>query len=149
MAVLFGREAVVMDNGTGWTVRTVEPLMPASTAEIVAVPADTQVARPAVFTVATLVIDDVQITWLVIFRLVPSEYVPVAVNCWELPNSMIEFAGLTAIEVSVGEGWTVRAVLPVTPASVVEIVVLPANTAVAKPPALTVATAKLDEFQVA
>ena len=31
-------------------------------------------------------------------RLVPSEYVPVAVNCWVVPATLVAVAGVTAIE---------------------------------------------------
>ena len=69
---------------------------------MVALPADTPVANPLALIVATAVLDDVQVTWLVIFCVLPSEYVPVAVNCCVAPAVMVGFAGVTAIELSVG-----------------------------------------------
>ena len=49
-------------------------------------PAAIAVARPVLFTVATYVLDEIQVTRGVISRLVPSEYVPVAVNCCNAPT---------------------------------------------------------------
>ena len=72
---------------------------------------------------------------------------PVAVNCCVPPATIVGFAGVTVIEVSVGGAWTVKVVLPVTPDSAAEIVAVPADTAVAKPLALIVATAVADELQ--
>ncbi len=69
-------------------------------------------------------------------------------NCWEPGGEMVGFAGVTAIEVKVGGGFTVSKVLPVTPESAAEMVVVPAATAVADPAALMVATLLLDEVHV-
>ena len=49
------------------TVRTVEPEMPVSVALMVEVPAATPVARPAAVIVATEVVAEAQVTWLVRF----------------------------------------------------------------------------------
>lgn len=51
--------------------------------------------------------------------------------------------------VSVGGAWTVSVVPLVTPANPAKIVVVPAETAVAKPLALIVATVVLDEVHAA
>ena len=64
----------------GVTVITVEPLMPLSAALIVEVPVPTAVARPAAVIVATEVVADAHVTWLVRFCVELSEKVPVAVN---------------------------------------------------------------------
>ena len=45
-------------------------------------PAATAVARPLLLTVAASVLDEVQVTCVVISWLVPSEYAPEAANCW-------------------------------------------------------------------
>ena len=47
------------------TVRTVEPVTPFIVAEIVEVPVPTPVANPAVVIVATEVVAEAQVTWLV------------------------------------------------------------------------------------
>jgi hypothetical protein len=62
------------------TVRVVLPEILPEAAVIVAVPAVTAVARPLLFTVATEVLDELQVTCVVISWLVPSEYVPEAAN---------------------------------------------------------------------
>ena len=80
-----------------------------------------------------------------------SEYVPVAVNCCVAPVRIVGFAGVTAIEESVGAGGaacTVRPAFPETPFSVAETVVVPALTPVASPPVPMVATAVCEEAQV-
>ena len=70
-------------------------------------------------------------------------------NGWETPTRIAGFAGVTPIEVSVGGSLTVSVVPLATPASAAEIVVVPADTAVAKPLALIVATVVLDDVQAA
>ena len=60
-------------SGATWTVRVVLPLTPLSPAEMVVVPADTAVAKPLALIVATPVLDDVQVTWLVRFCVLLSE----------------------------------------------------------------------------
>ena len=55
-------------------------LVPA-VAVIVVVPAVRPVASPLVFIVATAVLDELQLTCVVTSWVVPSEKVPVAVNC--------------------------------------------------------------------
>lgn len=53
------------------------------------------------------------------------------------------------VTIASGAAVTVSVVPLVTPAKVAEILVVPAETAVAKPPALTVATPVLDNLHVA
>ena len=79
--------------------------------------------------------------------MVPSEYVPVAVNCSVVPLAMLGLAGVTAIE-SRAAGLTVRTVEPLTPPSVALIVDVPVATPVASPLALIVATEVVAEAQV-
>ena len=69
------------------------------------VPVVIPVASPAAVIVATDVVDEVQVTWLVRFCMLESEYVPVAVNCCVPPCAIDGFAGVTAIEVSVAVAW--------------------------------------------
>jgi hypothetical protein len=71
------------------TVRGVLPEVLPKVAVMVAVPAATAVARPLVLTVATDVLEELQVTWVVISWLVPSEYVPVAVSCWVNSRGML------------------------------------------------------------
>ena len=81
---------------------------------MVAVFAVTAVAKPLVLTVATNSSDELQATNTVISWLVPSEYVPVAVNCWVTPTGILGSAGVTAMEDRVAE-FTVRVVFPEDP----------------------------------
>ena len=62
------------------TVRVVLPEILPKVAAIVAVPAATPVAKPLLFTVATEALEEVQVTCVVIAKLVPSECVPKAAN---------------------------------------------------------------------
>ena len=71
--------------------------------------------------------------------MLPSEYVPVAVNCWVAPFAMAGFAGATAIDTRVAVP-TVNVVLPVTPVVVAVISDVLKPTPVASQPAVTVAT---------
>ena len=52
--------------------------------------------------VATEVVADAQVTWLVRFGVEPSEKVPVAVNCCVRPLATLGLAGVTAIDVERG-----------------------------------------------
>jgi hypothetical protein len=112
---------------------------------MVAVPAALAVARPLLLTVAVDVLDEVQVTCVVIFWVVESEYVPVAVNCWVVPAALLAVAGVTAMEDRVG---TVRVAVPDLPLKVAVMVEEPAATPVARPLLLTVAVDVLDEVQV-
>lgn len=85
------------------TANTVAPLTVPEVAVIVVVPAATPVASPAVLIVATAAADELQVAELVRFWVLPSLKVPVAVNCWVAPLEIDGFAGVTAIELSVGE----------------------------------------------
>ncbi|GAO03346.1 hypothetical protein PSR1_02230 [Anaeromyxobacter sp. PSR-1] len=114
---------------------------------MVAEPAETAVARPVAETVATAGLEDVQAACAVSSRLLPSAYVPVAVNCCAPPAVTVAVAGATAMEVSAG-AVTVSTVLPVTPETVAESVAVPDASAVARPEASTVATAGAEDAQL-
>ncbi len=137
------------------TVSVVDPDMLPDPAVIVVEPAATGVATPlepaALLIVATPVLDELQVTDVVRFRVEPSEYVPVAVNCWVVPLATLGLAGVTARETSVA-GVTVRVVDPDMLPDPAVIVVEPAAAGVATPlePAalLIVATPVLEELQV-
>jgi hypothetical protein len=83
-------------------------------AVIVVCPVATEVANPlepaALLMVATAVSDEPQVTDAVKSCVVPSEYVPVAVNCWVVPMAILGFVGLIAMEVSVHQYTNFRAV---------------------------------------
>jgi hypothetical protein len=80
------------------TVRVAWPLTPLIEAVITEEPAPTPVASPLPLMVATAVLADTQLTWLVRFCIEPSEYVPVAVNCCVDPLVMLGVGGATTID---------------------------------------------------
>jgi hypothetical protein len=137
----------IKTRGTGITVRFVLPEILPVVAVMVVEPAETAVARPVVLTVATDGFNVLQLTCVVISKLVVSEYVPVAVNCWVVPTSMLGLAGVTAMEDRVAE-FTVRVVLPETLPVVAVMVVVPTETPMARPVLSIVATDGFDELQV-
>jgi hypothetical protein len=63
-------------------------------ASVVAIPLEPFV----LLIVATALLEEIQATEVVIFFVVLSEYVPVAVNCMVVPESMLRFVGVTEIE---------------------------------------------------
>jgi len=129
------------------TVRVVFPEIVPEVAVMVAEPTVTAVVRPPVLTVATAVFDEVQVTEMVISRVVPSENVPVAVNCWVAPTDRLGLDGVTAMEDRVAE-FTVTVVLPEIVPEVAVMVVTPVVRAVARPLLLTVAIVVSEELQV-
>jgi hypothetical protein len=93
-----------MDASTaGVTVSAAVPVfLPlGSVAVIVALPAATPVARPALEVVAIVVAEEVHVTWPVMSIVDVSEYVPVAANCWDSPALTVAVGGVTATETSV------------------------------------------------
>ncbi len=140
----------------GFTVNEVDPVTLPDVAVTVVVPAATEVAKPlepaALLTVATPVLDELQVAEAVRSCVVLSENVPVAENCVVVPLAMLGLEGVTVMDTRVA-GFTVSEVDPVTLPDAAVIVVVPAATEVARPlePAalLTAATPVLDELQVA
>ncbi len=88
----------IEDKVAAVTVRVVFPEILPEVAVMVAEPVATLVARPVLFTVATDVLDDLQMTRVVITWVVPSEYVPEAVNCIVFNTGKLGFAGVTDME---------------------------------------------------
>ena len=87
----------------GVTVRPVEPVIAPEVAWIVADPFATPVAMPVLLMVAIVVAEEDQVTELVIFCVLLSLYVPIAVNCCVAPAMIEPFAGVTAIDDRVGD----------------------------------------------
>ena len=72
--VVGGSQAKRMVPAVAWTtVRAVFAEIFPEVAAMVAVPAETAVARPPLSTVAAAALDEVQVTWVVIPLVVPSE----------------------------------------------------------------------------
>src|SRR5208282_4375088 len=158
------------------TVKVVDPLIAPEAAAIAVCPGVRALASPPVLIVATAAVDELHIAVLVRFCVLPSLYVPVAVNCCVAPAAIEAFAGVTAIETSVG-AVTVSVVEPLrllvvgltmggapvfTPvdgppgrrvggaaavAKVAMMLGLPAATPVARPAAVIVATPGAEELQ--
>jgi hypothetical protein len=76
-------------------------------------PGATALAKPAVLIVATPAAEELHVAVLPRFWVLPSLYVPVALNCWVLPLAIDGFTGVTAIDTSVA-AVTVNVVLPET-----------------------------------
>ena len=98
------------------TVNTVLPDTPFNVPVSVAFPADTAVANPDAFTVATEGLLDVHVT-PVNACIVPSAYVPIAVICCVKPLAIAEAVGVSSIDCSAA-AETATGVLPDTPFNV-------------------------------
>ena len=69
------------------TLRVLEPVMGPKVAVMVALPVPVPVAKPVLLTLATAGADELHVTELVRFCVLPSVYVPAAVNCCVLPRA--------------------------------------------------------------
>jgi hypothetical protein len=88
---------------------------------MLALPLASAVAIPDAFTVATLLALDDQVTCDVKLLLLPSLYVPVAVNCWVPLTGIEALAGATAMEASVVIAGGVVEAAPPQPVSIVAV----------------------------
>lgn len=122
------------------------PLDPFSEAVTEVEPTATPVARPvAASMVATAGLATDQAAVAVTFAVEPLGYVAVALNCWVAPTAKVAGLGVTEIV----RLATFSVALPLTPFNEAVTEVEPMATAVARPDALTVATAGLAAVQVA
>lgn len=71
---------------------------------------------------------------------------PVAVNCWFVPDAIEALAGVTAMDTRAA-GMTVRVVEPLTVPELAAMVVVPTPFPVARPPVAIVATPGDEELQ--
>ena len=129
------------------TVTVVEPVIVPEVAVTVVLPKDTLLATPRLFTVAMVGVALLQVTVVVKFRVLPSLYVPVAVNGRVVPKANDGFAGVTAIETKTGCP-TVSVAEPAIEPEAAVIVAVPTLAPVARPPAAIVAIDVGDELQV-
>ena len=81
------------------TVRMVPPEISPKVAVMIVVPAARPLAKPLLLTVATAVLEDRQVTYVVISSVGATGNFPVALNCWVVSMSMIGFSGVTVMEV--------------------------------------------------
>lgn len=98
---------------------------------------------------ATAVVDELHVTELVRLCVLPSLKVPIAVNCSLEPMFNEPDGALTAIDCSVAEVTVSTIAFETTPLWVALTVVVPPVSPVAKPVAVIVATAVLEELHVA
>ena len=133
------------------TVSEAVPEIAPEVAVIVVLPPATPCANPWVGDelpmVAAALFEEVQVTLPVMFCVLLSLKVPVAMNCWLVCGAIVMVAGVTAIETSAGV--TVSENVPVTLLDVAVIEHLPAAFAVSIPELETVATELSDEFHCA
>jgi hypothetical protein len=129
------------------TVNVVLPTTNPSVALIELMPTPAPVASPAAVIVATEVVAEAHVTEPVKFCVLLSLYVPVATNCCGRPLAIDGFTGVTVIDSSVALP-TVITVDPTTDPIVALMVLVPVDTAVARPPAAIVATEVFVEAQV-
>ncbi len=134
------------------TVRVVLPEMLPLLAVRVVVPVLAALASPAVpavlLTLATVGLEEDQVTCCVRSSVELSENTPVAMNGSVSPLGRLGLVGVTWMETS---PWavTVKLMLAVEPEKLAEIVTLPGDTAETSPPELTVATALSEDHQLA
>ncbi len=119
---------------------------PGKAATISVEPAETGVTTPVLLLiVATDGLEELQVTWVVISWLVPSENAPMATNCWMVSTCK---DGTIDREDKVAE-VTVRIVLAEILPEAAVMVVVPAATPIARPLLLLiVATEVIDELQM-
>ncbi len=121
--------------------------MPERAAWMDAVPCVNAEARPDGAMLATAGFEDVQVTLEVSDCVVPSEYVPVAVNCWERPFAMDAVPGATAMESSAAGLTVSEAIAEIYPCAA-EIEAAPCAKPVANPEELTEAAPAFEVAQV-
>ncbi len=110
-------------------------------------PAATPVARPVAEILATPGAELLQAAVEVRFCVVPSEKVPVRVNCWLAPFAKLAPLGLIETEANVALPTTSVA-RPATEPEVACRVAVPGAIAVASPVLLTLASARFEELHV-
>jgi hypothetical protein len=118
------------------TVSVVDPLTPPTLAVMFALPTPAPLATPGagppVLIVLTPGVSELHSTVLVMFCVLPSVYVPVAVKACVVPSGITGTAGVTAIVTSTA-GLTVTVVEPLIVPNVAVTVVLPKATLLATP----------------
>lgn len=114
------------------TLREVEPLTAPIVAEIVVVPFATLVARPWFVMLAAAAFEEFHNTESVTSWVLLSLNVAKAVNCFTAPMGIVEFAGVTAIELTV-TFVTVTEAVPLMAPEVAVTVAVPTLTPVATP----------------
>jgi hypothetical protein len=142
----------IVTRAAAVTVSTVDPLIEPDVAVIVAVPCPTVVANPVVAPVLLIVavvgVSEVHCTVAVMFCVLPSVYVPVAVNSCGVSCGSVGIAGVTAIDTNTA-AVIVTVVEPLVCPDVALILVLPEAAPLATPWAFTDAMLEFPLIQVA
>ncbi len=113
-SVALAGESCRLSTVAAVTVRVAVALVLPSVAVMTVAPVASPVARPEALIVATDCKLEDQVTELVRFWVEPSLSVPVAVNCWVVPDAMLAVVGVTDREERVAE-LTVRTTLALWP----------------------------------
>jgi hypothetical protein len=121
---------------------------PERAAVICDVPMAMPLAKPVLAIVATVVVPDTHVAWLVRSCVLLSEYVPVALNCFVVPFAIVGLPGVTAIDTNVAAVTVNVSPGLVTPLSAAVICDVPVPTPVASPALFKVATVVVTEFHV-
>jgi hypothetical protein len=117
---------------------------------MVVAPVARLVARPEALILAVAGTELLHVAEEVRSCVLPSLYIPVAVNCWLTPMKMDGIAGVTTIELKVtDEDVTVSVAEPLTAPWDALMVVEPADRPVARPALLMLATEVLRDCHVA
>jgi hypothetical protein len=127
-----GGDTAIETNVAGVIVSSVDPATDPNVALMFAVPTPVPKASPVLPTVADEVVSEDHAAVVVRFCVLPSLYVPVAVNCCVVPDAMEGVVGVTAMETRVAV-VTVRVVDPVAVPEVALMVAAPEATPVAIP----------------
>lgn len=137
-----------IETRLGWaTESTVDPMIELETALMVALPMPVPVANPLLSMVATPGEEEVQLTELVRSCVLPSEYVPLAVNCWFVPSVMEAPDGATEIDTNTGAVTVSPAEALIAPRLAATLVV-PCAKLVASPALFMLATDGTEELQL-
>lgn len=139
---------MIEDRPADWTFTVVLPPTEPEVAEMVREPKARAVATPPPVIDAKLSFEEPHVTEAVIFRELPSENVPVAVNCCRVPRTKTGLTGVMEIETRIAL-VTVRVPCPATPDNVALMAAEPVARLVARPEPEIVATLVLDEAQAA
>ena len=134
--VALAADTAMEDKVAPETVRVPVPVMAPDAALTLAVPSFIPVASPAALTAITPPGELVHATELVMFWVLPSEYVPVAVNCCTVPSGIAAFPKVTAMDVSAA-GETVNELPPAIAPDIALTVAVPILVPVASPEGLT------------
>ena len=102
----------IEDRVAWFTLKVVVPEILPEVAVMVVVPDATVVARPLLSTVATDESEEAQVTCVVISLVVPSEYVPKAVNWSVISAGTLDSVGITDMETRIAVDPTGSALNP-------------------------------------